>query len=150
MSDEPSEKRRKMNNYKKSYQNSNKAKNCLEPGLRGFFATCNFAEKECVRECYNLLNEYVDEKPTEQANQGANETEKLQSKEMLNDSGTAGGEADDDEEEEDISTMLQKEIKTITSAKQDNRNRFQQVDTGVQNCIFIKTTIPDPNELGKI
>lgn len=149
MSDEPNSKRRKMN-QKKVYQNHNKSKNFLEPGIRGFFATCNFREKDCVRECYNLLNEYIDQEPTQSDVQVAIEKKKvLQSKEeKLNDSGTAAGVDDDDVEEEDISTLLEKEIKTITSAKKGDRNRFQQVESGVGNCIFIKTTIPDANELG--
>lgn len=149
MSEEPDSKRRKMN-YKKSYHNPNKPKNFLEPGIHGFLATCNFREKDCVRECYNLLNEYVDQEILHGEQQAAIASDKVQTKEMLNDSGTASNEPkdDDDEEEEDISTLLEKEIKSITSAKKGDRNRFLQVETGVGNCIFIKSTIPNPNELG--
>lgn len=32
----------------------------LECGMKGFLCTCNFREKDCVREAYNLLNEYAD------------------------------------------------------------------------------------------
>lgn len=135
-----------MNN-KKFYQNQNKPRNFLEPGIRGFLATCNMREKDCVRECYNLLNEYADQVTSQQENEAAIKCETTQSKdERLNDSGTAGDEAE--EEEEDISTLLQKEIQTIKSAKIQDRYRFQQVETGLNNCIFIKTTVPDPNELG--
>lgn len=139
MSDEPNSKRRKMNR-KKAYQNHSKPKHFLEPGIRGFFATCNFGEKDCVRECYNLLNEYADQIEENQAaiNEPANET--------LNDSGTAANEPD--QEEEDISTLLEKEIKTINSSKRENQYRFQQVETNVANCLFIKTKLPNPNELG--
>lgn len=36
-------------------------RNKLEPGMRGFLATCsNHDESKCVREIYNLLNEYAD------------------------------------------------------------------------------------------
>ncbi|CAL4176723.1 unnamed protein product [Meganyctiphanes norvegica] len=33
----------------------------LGPNLRGFLCTCNDREKDCVRETYNLLNEYADQ-----------------------------------------------------------------------------------------
>ncbi|XP_055306819.1 THUMP domain-containing protein 1 homolog [Sitodiplosis mosellana] len=140
MSDEPSSKRRKMDN-KKYYKNQNKPKNFLEPGIRGFLATCNFREKDCVRECYNLLNEYADQ----QERDAAIESEKPQPKNVMNDSGTVG---EDEEEEEDISSMLEKEIQTITTDKKFDRHRFQQVETKISNCIFIKTTIKDHSELG--
>lgn len=32
----------------------------LEPGIKGFFCTCNFHEKDCVREAKNILTEYAD------------------------------------------------------------------------------------------
>ena len=33
---------------------------CLDAGMKGFLVTCNNQEKQCVRESYNLLNEYAD------------------------------------------------------------------------------------------
>lgn len=141
MSDEPNSKRRKMS--KNYYQNKNK--NILEPGIRGFLATCNFREKDCVRECYNLLNEYADQDPSQNEKEEAIESEKSQSKPTISNSDAV---AEEEEEEEDISALLEKEIKTLTTAKTADRYRFQQVETKVANCIFIKTTIPDPNELG--
>lgn len=143
MSDEPNSKRRKMSKNKNYYHNQKK--NYMEPGIRGFLATCNYREKDCVRECYNLLNEYVDQVPSQHENEVAIESEKTQPKATFNDSGTA---AEEEEEEEDISTLLEKEIKTITTGKKTDERRFQQVDTKVNNCIFIKTTIPNPKELG--
>lgn len=159
MSDEPNSKRRKMNRKNTYQQSYNKAKNFLEPGISGFFATCNYGEKECVRECYNLLNEYADQLALERENEksqvkheaanddgamaAAKEVEQGDSKQSGN-----GGDDDDEKEEEDISTLLQKEINTINANKRDNRYRFQQVETNVSNCIFIKTTLPNANELG--
>lgn len=32
----------------------------LQVGLKGFMLTCNYDEKRCVREAYNLLNEYIE------------------------------------------------------------------------------------------
>lgn len=139
MSDEPSTKRRKMDN-KNYYKHSKKPKNILEPGIRGFLATCNYREKDCVRECYNLLNEYADKQESESVveSDAAIESEQAQSQ-----SKNAG-----EEEEEDISSLLEKEIKTITAEKKYERHRFQQVETKTLNCIFIKTTIKDHHELG--
>lgn len=42
------------NNYKKRRQFS------FEPGMKGFLCTCNFREKDCIRDVYKLLNEYSD------------------------------------------------------------------------------------------
>lgn len=135
---------------KNYYKNQNKPKNFLEPGICGFLATCNFREKDSVREVYNLLNEYADQELEQEKSEATIEIEKSQSKDVLNDSGTvAGAPIDDDEEEEDISKVLEKQIKTITHAKKFDRSRFQQIETKVSNCIFIKTTINNPNELGK-
>lgn len=159
MSDEPNSKRRKMNR-KHTYQSAyNRPKNFLEAGICGFFATCNFGEKECVRECYNLLNEYADQLAADREsekqqtkNDAANDGDAAAAKEHDQaDNKPVGGGGDDahqDEEEEDIATLLQKEINTINADKRENRYRFQQVETNVTNCIFIKTTLANPNELG--
>lgn len=32
----------------------------LKAGLKGFVCTCNGMEKQCIRESYNILNEYAD------------------------------------------------------------------------------------------
>lgn len=148
MSDESSSKRRKMS--KNYYANQNKPKNYLEPGIRGFLATCGFAEKGCIRECYNLLNEYADQKLSDNNSGAAIESEETQSKALNDDGNRAVAEPpknDNDEEEKDISDLLEDEIKTIATKRIDH-NRFQQVETKIGNCMFIKTTIPNPNELG--
>lgn len=33
----------------------------LETGMTGFLCTCNFREKDCVRDAYKILNEFADE-----------------------------------------------------------------------------------------
>lgn len=45
-----------------SYQNKRKNVNKIEPGMTGFLCTCNskLKEKDCMRESYNLLNEFAD------------------------------------------------------------------------------------------
>lgn len=139
MSGEPNSKRRKMSGYQKSkmYRNHKSVKS-LEPGIKGFLATCNFREKDCVRECYNLLNEYanLDENTETDA-----PVEPEQPK-------TENASESDDVEEEDISTQLANEIKTMTESSKLDRTRFQQVETKTPNCVFIKTSIADPIGLG--
>lgn len=39
---------------------SRKRKN-LEVGMKGFLCTCNIHERDCVREAYNILNEYYED-----------------------------------------------------------------------------------------
>lgn len=59
--------KRKGNYYRgggssNNWNNSKKKhRNYLAPGMKGFICTCNFREKECVKESYNILNEYADE-----------------------------------------------------------------------------------------
>lgn len=33
----------------------------VKPGIKGFVCTCNGNEKQCIRESYNILNEYADQ-----------------------------------------------------------------------------------------
>lgn len=51
------------------------------------------------------------------------------------------------DEEDDISVALEK---AISENKEQKKKpfRFQAIDSGAANCIFIKTTIPNPVELG--
>ncbi|EDW37561.1 GL16286 [Drosophila persimilis] len=120
---------------KKKYFQSNKQ--VLQVGQRGFFATCNINEKGCVRECYNLLNHYADilygpEQPKE--------TEKKQS---AGDTGKGSGSTNDDDDDLDAAAAKCRE--TLTQRKV----RFQNVETGTTNCIFIRTLLDDPVGLGK-
>lgn len=147
MSDEPSNKRRKMAYKKQGYQQ--KPKFFLEPGIKGFLATCNFREKDCVRECYNLLNEYADQNSeNDEKNVEKSPDDAIGNEKPNAEPGTRGEDDDDDVEEEDISSQLEKEIKSANRQQKTNQNRFQQVQTKVPNCIFIRTTVEDPNELG--
>eukprot|EP00099_Drosophila_melanogaster_P020842 NP_647892.1 uncharacterized protein Dmel_CG15014 [Drosophila melanogaster] len=148
---EPASKKSKMgknvkfNNNKKKYFHAKRQ--TLQPGQRGFFATCNINEKACVRECYNLLNHYADilygsEKPE-------NEPEKKQPEEGAGgDAGeddpkpAAGGTSDDDD---DLEAAAAKCREMLSQRKM----RFQNVDTNTTNCVFIRTQLEDPVALGK-
>lgn len=130
---------------KKFYFRKRRNKYFLEPGFRGFFCTCNFREKDCVKEVYNLLNEYAgklypdkgSEQPTAPVlSEGAN-------------SEVTGSES---EEEADIGDLLKHEVDIIRreSQKALKDKRFQVVETGASNCIFVKTNLPSPEELATV
>ena len=55
---------------------------------------------------------------------------------------------DDEEEEEDIDAAFDKEKAVLKEKKKEGR-RFQVVESGANNCIFIKTTVQvgDNNDL---
>ncbi|BFF98852.1 THUMP domain-containing protein 1 homolog [Drosophila madeirensis] len=139
---EPTNKKSKMTNKyhqknKKKYYQGNKQ--VLQAGQRGFFATCNINEKGCVRECYNLLNHYADilygpELPKD--------VEKKESEEQKT-AGETGKVSDDDDD--DLEAAAAKCRETLTQRKV----RFQNVETGTTNCIFIRTQLDDPVGLGK-
>lgn len=112
----------KPRNTKKKFYNKNR--NFMEPGQRGFLATCNFREKDCIRECYQLLNEYAD---------------------LLYGPGNV---SKDIEETEDVEDALKQCVKAEIHNRKNTQKRFQQVSTDTQNLIFIKTTLPDPIEVG--
>uniref|UniRef100_A0A034VDF2 THUMP domain-containing protein 1-like protein n=1 Tax=Bactrocera dorsalis TaxID=27457 RepID=A0A034VDF2_BACDO len=132
----PAAKKQKFSHFKqKNYFKSNK-RQFLEVGQRGFLATCNFREKDCVREAYNVLNHYADEL------YGPKDKDVITST------------TDKESEPEDVGDIvddLQKEIDATKSTKENKntvKQRFQVVDTGATNCVFIRTTLPDPVELG--
>ena len=53
---------------------------------------------------------------------------------------------EDDNDDDDIEAALEKEVSELKSVQKHER-RFQQVESGATNCIFIRTTLPDPTEL---
>ena len=99
----------------------------MKEDMKGFLLTCNNREREAVREGYNLLNEYAD---------------KIFGPEIKN--------TDlNDEDEEDIDAALDKEKATLQAVNDKARTerRFQQVESGANNCIFIKTVLESPGRL---
>lgn len=139
----PPAKKQKFQNKKKYYQPNRKQ--YLEVGSRGFLATCNFNEKGCVRECYNILNEYADVLYGPEVEEAkSTEENSLNEKEAVTTAEST------DNNEEDISDVLQKQIDTTEEKRKSRaKNRFQAVDTGATNCVFIKTTLDDPVGLAK-
>lgn len=103
----------------------------LAPGQKGFIVTCNDREKEAVKEVYNILNEYA---------------EKLFGPEEIQNKTDAVSSSDEGSEEEDIEKAIASEVQSLKAVAQTER-RFQNCQTGARNCIFIKTTVPDPTAL---
>ncbi|XP_036336444.1 THUMP domain-containing protein 1 homolog [Rhagoletis pomonella] len=134
----PSLKKQKFSHYKQKNYFKPSKRQFLEVGQRGFLATCNFRERDCVREAYNVLNQYADEL------YGPNAKEGIPTSALDKDV--------ESEEVGDIADDLQKEIDASKASKQNAKGavkqRFQAVDTGATNCLFIRTTLPDPVELG--
>lgn len=127
-------------NKKKFYYRRSRKKYFLEPGFRGFFCTCNFREKDCVKEAYNLLNEYADK--LQLVNKPEQPPDDIDISEELKSDSTS-------EDDTDIGDILKKEVQDMkkNSRKSLNDKRFQAVETGTSNCIFIKTNLSDPEEL---
>ncbi|XP_078041477.1 THUMP domain-containing protein 1 [Augochlora pura] len=130
--------RKKKNYYQSNSNNKRRRKqSSLEPGLVGFLCTCNFREKDCVRDAYELLNEFADQMygsdTSKTSNNDNNDTTAIK----------ADSVSDTEQDDEDISASLNKEIKELKSV----HRRFQVVDTGVKNVIFIRSTLANPLEL---
>nr|XP_036670773.1 THUMP domain-containing protein 1 homolog [Drosophila suzukii] len=148
---EPSAKKSKMtknhkfmNNKKKYFHSKRQA---LQPGQRGFFATCNINEKACVRECYNLLNHYADllygpEQPENEPKQ--KQLEEGAAGDAGDDAGkpAKGSTSDDDDDLEAAAAKCREKLS-------QRKVRFQNVDTNTTNCVFIRTQLEDPVALGK-
>lgn len=100
----------------------------LEVGMQGVLITCNMNERKCTAEAYNLLGEYADR---------LYGPEKLQS--------TEGSSSD--EEEEDMEAALKKEVEQLKSSQLKQHRRFQALDSGANNVIFIKTHNLEPDKL---
>ncbi|XP_071106867.1 THUMP domain-containing protein 1-like [Haliotis cracherodii] len=124
-------KKRPKSYYRKSCHQKRQRLNNLAAGMRGFLITCNNNEKQAVRECYNILNEYADEMYG---------PEKLTGKDGDSDKS-------DSEEEEDVEKAMARELKAIKEVQQSVERRFQNTDTHAKNCIFIRTSLDNPTEL---
>ncbi|XP_058799951.1 THUMP domain-containing protein 1 homolog [Phymastichus coffea] len=155
----------------------------LESGMKGFLCTCNFREKDCVREAYNILNEYADkvygidtkqiadinnsmevtsvqnnednkvepnEIPIKKEEAKQNENERSKDKYEENKEENKVNEDENVEsEDEDISATLNKELDELKAEALQSplQKKFQVVDTGVSNVVFIKTTVSDTLKL---
>ena len=113
-SDQKAQKRKKSKYF---YSNCKKSKQSnLGSGLTGFMITCNNQEHRCVKEAYNLLNEFADKIYCNKNDQ-----------QVVHDD-------DDDDDDNDVESALQNEINHL----HETPKRFHQVKTNVKNVMFIK------------
>lgn len=96
----------------------------LEVGMQGILITCNMNERKCTAEAFNLLNEYAD---------------KLYGPEKLFHGNGSSSEEEEAEEEEDVDVALKKEVSQLQASGAKQERRFQALDSGANNVIFIKT-----------
>uniref|UniRef100_A0A8D3EG84 THUMP domain containing 1 n=1 Tax=Scophthalmus maximus TaxID=52904 RepID=A0A8D3EG84_SCOMX len=87
----------------------------LEVGMEGILITCNMNERKCTAEAFNLLNEYADNL------YGAEKVSKRSAP------------------EEDVDVALKKEVAQLQASGKKQERRFQALDSGANNVIFIKT-----------
>ncbi|XP_063235360.1 THUMP domain-containing protein 1 homolog isoform X2 [Bacillus rossius redtenbacheri] len=120
-----------------NYRTNKKQKEfVLKAGLKGFLCTCNAREGDCIREAYNILNEYSEKLNAENPQENVTE-DAMEERETGDDEG------------EDIDEALEKELSSLKDEanKKPGQRKFQVVESGAKNCLFIQTTIPDPVKL---
>uniref|UniRef100_A0A8C6YXJ8 THUMP domain-containing protein 1 n=1 Tax=Nothoprocta perdicaria TaxID=30464 RepID=A0A8C6YXJ8_NOTPE len=100
----------------------------LEAGMRGILITCNMNERKCVGEAYSLLGEYGD------LLYGP-EQERL------------SGSDPEEDEEDDVEAALRKEVGQIRASTEHKLRRFQSVESGANNVVFIRTQGIEPENL---
>ncbi|XP_060116981.1 THUMP domain-containing protein 1 [Heteronotia binoei] len=108
----------------------------LEAGMCGILITCNMNERKCVAEAYSLLGEYG---------------EQLYGPEQFlehDDSRGSGSEEEEEaEEEDDAEAAMKKEVDQIRASTEQRLRRFQSVESGANNVVFIRTLGVEPEKL---
>ena len=115
---------------KKKWYQMHRKKKSLHPDQRGFLLFCNHSEKKTLREGQILLNEYAD---------------LLYGPDTL---ATAQTDEDPHADEEEIDDLLERERSQL-KLKMEGVKRFDVVDCGVPNVLFVKTSLPDPGRLAE-
>lgn len=119
------QKKRKVKKYYTDQMRKHMRKGgSLEVGMKGYLCSCQYREKDCVKEAYNVLNKYYD------LLHGKKDQEEATEKEVVN----------------DISDDLQNEIKQLQS-EGGAKSRFKSIESGAKNLLFIKTKIDNHAEL---
>ncbi|XP_022091488.1 THUMP domain-containing protein 1-like [Acanthaster planci] len=104
----------------------------LDVGMRGFLLTCNRMELLCLREAYSLLSEYAD---------------KLYGPEKMGGDNDASSGSESESEPEDIEASLRREVAEMKQKREQKEMRFEAINSGAKNVIFIRTQLVDPTEL---
>ncbi|XP_070811235.1 THUMP domain-containing protein 1 [Pituophis catenifer annectens] len=106
----------------------------LEAGMCGILITCNMNERKCVAEAYSLLGEYGEQLygPEQFAEQ---------------DEDRLSGNEEEEEEDDDAEAALKKEVDQIRTSTEQKQRRFQSVESGANNVVFIRTLGVEPEKL---
>ncbi|NWR63427.1 THUM1 protein, partial [Bucorvus abyssinicus] len=104
----------------------------LEAGMRGILITCNMNERKCVGEAYSLLGEYGD---------------LLYGPEQFSDHEEQLSGSEREEDEDDVEAALKKEVSQIRASTEQRLRRFQSVESGANNVVFIRTRGIEPENL---
>ncbi|KAM6299241.1 THUMP domain-containing protein 1 [Aegotheles albertisi] len=104
----------------------------LEAGMRGILITCNMNERKCVGEAYSLLGEYGD---------------LLYGPEQFSDPEERLSGSEREEDEDDVEAALKKEVGQIRASTEQKLRRFQSVESGANNVVFIRTQGIEPENL---
>ncbi|NXX76204.1 THUM1 protein, partial [Urocolius indicus] len=104
----------------------------LEAGMRGILITCNMNERKCVGEAYSLLGEYGDQ---------------LYGPEQFSDHEERLSGSEREEDEDDVEAALKKEVSQIRASTEQKLRRFQSVESGANNVVFIRTRGIEPENL---
>ncbi|NXG56436.1 THUM1 protein, partial [Hemiprocne comata] len=104
----------------------------LEAGMRGILITCNMNERKCVGEAYSLLGEYGD---------------LLYGPEQFSDHEERLSGSEGEEDEDDVEAALKKEVGQIRASTEQKLRRFQSVESGANNVVFIRTQGIEPENL---
>ncbi len=135
---------RKRKKSKRYYVNqAKKAKQAgkrLAGDLRGFLGfTNNVREREALREAYDLLNQCADKIYGPEAAVAADDKDEVE----------VGDDIED--EDEDVEKALAKEKAELDRQRTlpSTERRFQCLDTGVKNVLFVRTLLEDPVALGR-
>ncbi|XP_030635461.1 THUMP domain-containing protein 1 [Chanos chanos] len=131
MSEAPAMRKRNKKRYGGSKNKKRRGFRELEVGMEGILITCNMNERKCTSEAFSLLNEYADN---------------LYGPENLADTEDSNTE-DEGEDPDDAETALKKEVTKIRSSTEKQQRRFQALDSGAANVVFIRTQNIDPAEL---
>lgn len=147
-----------MNNYSKAKRKKYFSSNLMAKknrdlfvkfGLKGFLCTCNGYEKQCIRESYNLLNEYADKLFGEEKVSVAIHQPFLSiylslivvTLFQLNKSEEPDESQSSTSFGEDVMDEFQKEVDAMKTQTAKKTRRFQALDTSIINCIFVETTV---------
>ncbi|XP_077575845.1 THUMP domain-containing protein 1 [Stigmatopora nigra] len=95
----------------------------LAVGMQGILITCNMNQDKCTAEAFDLLGEYAD---------------KIYGPEKFEED-LQGGNGEENPQEEDVEDALKKEVAHLRAADGVLERRFQALESGANNVVFIRT-----------